>query len=64
MVVMMTSDQTFKKIKKRSSKDGLAQPHMISRNGNRWFLIDKMQGDCRPSTLVERMLGKLGDQRK
>ncbi len=54
----MTSDQTFRKIKKRAKKNGLSSPKTISTKGNRWFLIDKMDGTKPPSALLAALLAK------
>lgn len=52
----MTSDQTFRKPKKRAKKAGVNPPALISRKGSRWFLIDKMGADPPPSPLLRRLL--------
>lgn len=60
----MASDQTFRKIKKRARKDGLTQPQTISKKGNRWFLIDKMDANTAPSRLTTKLVqrGIYGDR--
>lgn len=52
----MTTDQTFRKIKKRAKKDSVSSPKTISRKGNRWFLIDTMAGNPGPSRLIARLM--------
>ena len=55
----MTSDQTFRKIKKRAKKDGVSAPKLISKKGNRWFLIDKMDHDQKPSKILAKLLNSI-----